>query len=242
MGNRLAARSRAWRWLELGLLGAGILLLGIWVVARVDSELGRRAALKRFEALRAKAAPVPAPAPEPPPDAAPTAVPLRLPATIDSRLWSEKRIRDYEASQRVELGAPLAVLRVPAVGIEVAVLPGTDDVTLNRAVGWIQGTALPGAGGNVGIAGHRDGFFRALKDVTKGDRISLETPTGSREYVIADIHLVKPSEVSVLEPTAEPTLTLVTCFPFYFVGDAPQRYIVRAVAEGTEDSTPSALR
>jgi sortase A len=121
------------------------------------------------------------------------------------------------------------MLRLASIHLEVPVLDGTDDFTLNRAVGRIDGTALPGQPGNVGIAGHRDGFFRGLKDVRPGDPIELETLSGSQSFLVADIRIVSPEDVSVLDPTPGPALTLVTCYPFYFVGDAPQRYIVRAL-------------
>jgi len=147
----------------------------------------------------------------------------------DTRLWSPERIRAYEESRKQEAPAPLAVMRVPKIGLEVAVLDGTDDVTLNRAVGHIEDTARPGEPGNVGIAGHRDGFFRGLKDIARGDSIELETAASTAIYLVQDIRIVRPEDVDVLDPTSEPTLTLVTCYPFYFVGSAPQRYIVRAV-------------
>ncbi|HMK72412.1 MAG TPA: class D sortase, partial [Myxococcaceae bacterium] len=97
-----------------------------------------------------------------------------------------------------------------------------------RAVGWVEGTARPGEPGNIGIAGHRDGFFRGLKDVRPGDALELAIPGGSRTYRIDRIRVVKPQDVRDLEPTTIPTVTLITCYPFYFVGSAPERYIVRA--------------
>src|SRR6185503_18622734 len=102
-------------------------------------------------------------------------------------------------------------------------------VTLDRGVGHIEHTAAPRSDGNSGIAGHRDGFFRGLKDIGSGDAIELET-LGEREvYRVDRMWIVDPTDVSVLDPTPTPSLTLVTCYPFYFVGSAPQRYIVRAV-------------
>ena len=109
-------------------------------------------------------------------------------------------------------------------------LDGTDNLTLNRAVGRIAGTARPGEPGNLGIAGHRDGFFRGLKDLAPGGELELETLDGAQlVYTVRDIWIVQPEDVHVLDPTPEPSLTLVTCFPFYHVGSAPERYIVRAV-------------
>jgi sortase A len=117
------------------------------------------------------------------------------------------------------------------------VLPGTDDVTLDRAVGHIEGTAAPDAAGNVGIAGHRDGFFRGLKDITQGDLIELVTLQDTVAYRVEKTWIVDPTDVSVLDPTPGRALTLVTCYPFYFVGSAPQRFIVRAVrADGVNGS------
>jgi sortase A len=120
------------------------------------------------------------------------------------------------------------LLRIPKIGLEVPVLEGTDDLSLNRAVGHIVGTPRPGESGNVGIAGHRDGFFRGLKDVAPGDTIEIVTSDNVNKYVIDEITIVDPSNVSVLAPRPQPSLTLVTCYPFYFIGSAPQRYIVHA--------------
>ena len=105
-------------------------------------------------------------------------------------------------------------------------LPGTDDVTLNRGVGWIEGTAGPGSDGNFAVAGHRDGFFRSLKDIEIGDEISIEVLGGQLTYVVDELTVVDPTDVSVLNPRDTPSVTLVTCYPFYFVGSAPQRFIV----------------
>ena len=148
----------------------------------------------------------------------------------DFRFWSPKRVEAYQASLAAEIAAPLAVLRIPSVGIEVPVLEGTDDLTLNRAVGHIAGTPIPGEKGNIGIAGHRDGFFRGLKDIQLGDFLDLYTEKASIRYVVEDINVVRPEDVSVLGPRPGPSITLVTCYPFYFVGNAPLRYIVHASA------------
>jgi sortase A len=153
---------------------------------------------------------------------------LRRVAIPDFRFWSQKRIEAYQASLVTSASHPLGVLRISAINLEVPVLEGTDDLTLNRAVGHIEGTAAPGADGNVGIAGHRDGFFRGLKDIHVGDIMDFFTPTGNSRYVVDQIVIVPPDDVSVLAPRSRPTLTLVTCYPFYFVGSAPLRYIVRA--------------
>ena len=147
---------------------------------------------------------------------------------MDTSLWAEDRIEEYRESLEHEFTPPLAILRIPKIGLEVAVLEGTSELALNRGVGHITGTPRPGDGGNVGIAGHRDGYFRGLKDITEGDLIELETLAGIENYTITELLLVDPPDVWVLEPTGVPSITLVTCYPFYFVGSAPQRYIVRA--------------
>jgi sortase A len=150
------------------------------------------------------------------------------PAGVDTSLWSDKRIRAYNESLRHAFGTPLAVLSIPKIHLEVPVFEGTDDVTLDRGAGRIAGTAHPGQPGNLGVAGHRDGFFRGLKDVRLGDEIKLALPEGDATYVVDQITIVTPQDVSVLQPRAISSITLVTCFPYYFVGSAPERYIVSA--------------
>lgn len=207
---------------------AGLLLLGIYGAAWAHRLILGRASLRAFEKAkldRPEPSPIPPPAsPSPRPGlAAPTST------NVDMSLWSEKRIRDYKASLKERFDLPLAVLRIPKIGLEVPVLEGTDDLTLNRGVGHIDGTPRPGEAGNSGIAGHRDGFFRGLKEIAVGDRFGLATLAGDESYEVDRITIVSPDDVSVLDETPEPSLTLVTCYPFYFVGDAPRRYIVRAV-------------
>lgn len=146
-------------------------------------------------------------------------------------LWSEKRIHEYQQSLLQETELPLGVLSIDRLGIEVPVYNGTDDFVLNRGVGRIKGTAHIDAPGNLGIAGHRDGFFRGLKDIQAGDVLKLQTIHGAMQYRVGSTVIVDPSDVSVLAPTPGRTLTLVTCYPFYFVGHAPKRFIVQATAE-----------
>jgi len=153
--------------------------------------------------------------------------------SVDLALWSEARIKAWQRTQGLTSPTPLAILRIPRIRLEVAVLEGTDDVTLDRGVGHIEETAAPGDDGNIGIAGHRDGFFRGLMNVAPGDAIELGTLHGTESYRIERTWIVSPDDISVLDPTPERSLTLVTCYPFYFVGPAPQRYIVRAVRSST---------
>jgi sortase A len=217
--------SRTLKTVQWVLIGLGLVLIGVFVASLVHRELGSRRAMRDFEAARraAMAAPTPAPAVAPSPTHA-------LPDTrpVDTELWAKGRIAGYQESLSHEFAAPMAVLRIPKIDLEVPVLEGTDDLTLNRAVGRIAGTATVDSMGNLGIAGHRDGFFRRLKDVVVGDELELETVTGTRSFVIDEISIVTPSDVHVLAPTDRPTITLVTCYPFYYVGSAPKRYIVRA--------------
>ena len=147
----------------------------------------------------------------------------------DQSLWSPQRVSAWRRALSDPAPAPLAVLRVRKIRLEVAVLPGTDDRTLDRSVGHIEGTAQPGTDGNVGLAGHRDGFFRGLKDLVTGDLIELDTVQGTEAYRVERTWVVSPDDVSVLDPTSTRALTLVTCYPFYFVGSAPDRFILRAV-------------
>ena len=128
----------------------------------------------------------------------PTGASPRSPGVPDFRLWSEKRIEAYRLSLVASVPPPLGVLRIPSVDLEVPVLEGTDDLTLNRAVGHIAGTSALDQGGNVGIAGHRDGFFRELKDAHLGDSMDLYTEKGNSHYVVDEIVIVPPEDVSVL--------------------------------------------
>jgi sortase A len=125
-------------------------------------------------------------------------------------------------------GALLGRVDLPRVGVSAIVREGDDTGTLRRAVGHIPRTALPGEPGNMALAGHRDTFFRGLRDVRNGDRIVVTTPNAVLRYDVLSTRIVEPTDVSVLEPTPGPTLTLVTCYPFNYIGSAPQRFIVQA--------------
>ena len=138
----------------------------------------------------------------------------------------------------VEPGTLVARLEAPRTRFSASVLEGSTDDVLARAAGHIEGTPLPGAGGNVGIAGHRDTTFRPLRDIEKGDLLRVTTAKGLFEYRVVRAWVVRPRDVYVLDPTAQPSLTLVTCYPFRFVGPAPLRYVIRA--ELVEPNGPSA--
>jgi sortase A len=119
------------------------------------------------------------------------------------------------------------------------VFEGTGATALNLGVGRIAGTSALGASGNLGIAGHRDGFFRALKDIEPGDLIEIRARGTQDIYEVASTKIVDRRDVSVLQPSSLPSLTLVTCYPFYFVGDAPERFVVKAVLR--QRTRPAAL-
>jgi sortase A len=202
------------RGIERLLLIVGVLLIGIYVAAYIHRRILSHAELRRFQEAQPRPSPV--------------GFPPGSQGNFDFSLWSENRIAAYERSLAEHFEPPLAVLRISKVHLEVPVLEGTDDLTLNRAVGHIAGTVHPGEDGNIGLAGHRDGFFRVLKDVGPGDSIELVTPGHTNTYVVDKIVLVRPDDMSVLQPRSVSSLTLVTCYPFYYVGSAPERYIVQA--------------
>jgi sortase A len=129
---------------------------------------------------------------------------------------------------RTPTGQVVGRLELRRLGLSAIAREGTDPEILERAVGHIPNTGLPGKPGNAAFAAHRDTFFRSLENVRAGDRIVVTTPTGRHQYVVRDTKVVSPRDVSVLDPTPEPTLTLVTCFPFRYIGSAPERFIVRA--------------
>ena len=164
-------------------------------------------------------------------------VAARLHRTIGSRAAvAEFEAENTAAPSSKQADAPLAILHIPKINLVVPIFNDTDDLTLNRGVGRILGTAQVGAPGNLGIAGHRDRFFRGLQNIAPGDVLELIRPGHSDRYVVSQIQIVAPEDTSVLNPTAVPTLTLVTCFPFYFVGHAPKRYIVTASLDSAHES------
>jgi len=153
--------------------------------------------------------------------------------------WSAARLRAYERAAAPSSGDILGRLEIPSLNLSVMLLEGTGAWTLNRAVGHIEGTALPGQPGNLGVAGHRDGFFRCLKNITQNATVTLTTLKGRFYYRVNSVRIVKPKDVKILTSTGKPILTLVTCYPFYYVGNAPKRYVV--TAEMIKAESPSDL-
>jgi len=158
---------------------------------------------------------------------------------IDARIYEARVLRRLaqDRSARVAVpqpveGAGIGAIRIGRLGLSAVVVQGESEAILQRAVGHLVRTALPGNEGNVVLAGHRDTLFRPLKDILEGDRITLQTAEREFEYVVESTSIVTPTDVGVIEPSGGHTLTLITCFPFYYVGPAPKRFIV--VARETE--------
>ena len=208
-------------WFERLLWAAGCALLLIYIAARIHAAVLYRAALWDFERLaegspRAQQVPVAA-----------------GPAGVDFSLWSAGRVMAYTTILGLKL-TPIAVLSIRRLRLDVPVFEGTDGLTLNRGAGRISGTAVPGGEGNIGIAAHRDGFFRGLKDVQMGDQIELAAPHERLVYTVDNITIVNPDDAHLLRARSRPSLTLVTCYPFYSLGAASQRYIVQASLTNSE--------
>jgi LPXTG-site transpeptidase (sortase) family protein len=139
-----------------------------------------------------------------------------------------------------ELGKPIGSIEIPRLGLSSVVLEGDDAAALLLGVGHLSDTPLPWHDGNTVLAAHRDTFFRPLAHIRKGDVIRFSTADASLEYVVKELKVVEPTAVEVLEPTSAATLTLITCFPFDYIGPAPQRFIVRAERRSSSPLEPEA--
>jgi len=205
------------RHLEVVLLSGGAILLGWCLAAYLDRAVSSHLEFQRFASQQHE-------------------IEQQNGTVSNLRQWSQKRVAAYARSLTAHVALPLSIIRISRIGLEAPVLDGTGDWTLNRGVGHIEGTVSPGERGNIGIAGHRDGFIRALKDVVVGDTIELDLRDRVEFYRVTSMLVVAPSDISVLRNHSLPTLTLVTCYPFYFVGNAPKRYVVQAVRIGSSVS------
>jgi sortase A len=205
------------RILESGFLKTGAILLATFVLIHGWGDYQGWSDIRAFEAAMAS---------ESEPGEQPAGGTKYAPEP-DYALWSSKRITDYHEGNAERDDPPLAIMSIDKLDLKVPVYNGTDEINLNRGAGRIKGTAWIDSPGNLGIAGHRDGFFRVLKDIEMGDSINMLTHQGKSEFVVSSITIVDPTDVSVLAPTDKSTITLVTCYPFYFVGHAPKRYIVK---------------
>ena len=205
---------RILKWAQRGLFACAFLLLGYCAFALVDAwifQTRQNAVLDRQ--LRERRAASETSQPQS------SAVPSRAPAlAVDSLIG------------RIE---------IPRLLLSVVVVEGVDKTTLRRAVGHIPGTAMPGEAGNVGLAGHRDTFFRPLKDLKIKDQIQFSTLKGNFKYEVESLRVVEPNNVGVLASSGENMLTMVTCYPFYYVGPAPKRWIVRARQVSPQTAPPS---
>lgn len=199
------------RVVEVACWALGIATAAIYLAARADAALSSAAEIARFE------------------------------QTVDQpnfSMWSASRVKAYRESVAGQTGTVLGVLTIPSVQLKVPVYDDASELHLNRGAALIAGTALPSEGRNTGIAGHRDGFFRSLKDIRTGDVLELQMRDGLYRYRVLAISVVDKSDARLLAATDSAVLTLVTCYPFYFVGHAPRRFVVRAMLEETYRSAP----
>jgi sortase A len=161
-----------------------------------------------------------------------SASPLPAQSRADSRPGTSKAPSFSSRAHPAASGSPIGLLEIPRLHLSVIVVEGTDERSLRLGLGHIYQTALPGNPGNVGIAGHRDTFFRPLQDIRKDDVIQITMPYGSFRYSVQSTQVVSPQDTWVLKASSRPSLTLVTCYPFYFVGAAPKRFVVHSVQAG----------
>jgi sortase A len=191
-------------WLERLLLCAGTVLLALCAAMVGEAVIAQQAARSALEAaMRVE--------------------PLKLAGPVDA---GEATVaRDVS----IATGAPIGVLSIPRVELSAAVLHGSDPATLRRGPGHLENSAYPGDAGNVVIAGHRDSFFWSLRNVQVNDDVFLDTPRQRFHYRVTSLEVVVPRDVSVLAHTDRETLTLITCYPFWVLGSAPDRFVVRAV-------------
>jgi sortase A len=194
-------------WIERAAWAVGFILLGTYAGMRLWAQESSTQAVAEFRAATL--------------------------APADQSLWSHQRVAAYAEAQRAG-DAPQAVLRIPKLALEVPVYGDTSDLNLDRGAGRIAGTATLDQAGNIGIAAHRDGFFRKLKDIELGMTIYLEHAGRTQSYHVTEISIITPDDGSALAPTTTQSVTLVTCYPFYFVGSAPQRFIVRGELDETK--------
>jgi sortase A len=148
--------------------------------------------------------------------------------TLEQQIRAEEQHTASPSRPVVKEGDVLGKIEIPRLGLSVAVLQGTTSKTLLLGVGHIAGTALPGEAGNIGIAGHRDTYFRVLKDIRRNDEIRLQTASGVAWYEVDWIQITAPRDGDIVATTSESALTLVTCYPFYYIGAAPERFVVHA--------------
>ena len=164
--------------------------------------------------------------------------------TVEARRFQAERAEEFARAAQsyapvtVRAGGLVGMLDVPRLQLTTPVIEGDDDTTLKRAVGHLPDTPLPWEDGNSALAGHRDGLFRPLKDIKIGDEIRFRTSRQELRYRVTDTAIVKPDDVSVLEKRTSPTLTLITCYPFFYVGNAPKRFVIHASRVDSDQAHP----
>lgn len=206
----MRGRGRGARWVEWLLMTAGILLLGYFLYGYGEARLYQSVEDRELDQILNSVTPAAATSPLAP------------------------------APQRtIPVGTTVGRIEIPRLGVSAVIRAGTDARTLRLAVGYIPGTGLPGEPGNVGLAAHRDTFFRQLRDINPDDEIRLVTKDGVYRYHVERTSIVMPKDVWVLDPTNYPALTLVTCYPFNYIGSAPKRFVVRAALQAPETPAPS---
>jgi sortase A len=150
---------------------------------------------------------------------------------LEKQLYEQEQQKAIPPRAAAKEGDLLGQIEIPRLGLKMAILEGTTSPTLRLGAGHIKGTALPGEPGNTGIAGHRDTYFRGLKDIRSSDEIQIQTAAGLSRYEVDWVRIVAPDDIGVLAPSAESAITLVTCYPFHYIGAAPERFIVHARKE-----------
>jgi sortase A len=216
-GSEPGHRPSSHRWLQWTLIAFGLACLAFYAIVTAQSALYQRqakAAIDRVIAAKPAAA-LPASTPAPAADAHESSTITRTAPRAAS-------------PAPLARGALIGRVDVPRLNLSAAIAEGDDDATLGKAVGHLPDTPLPWQAGNAAFAAHRDGLFRPLRDIRVNDEVKVVTPRGEFLYRVKKTQVVNPDDVWVLAPTSTATITLITCYPFSFVGHAPQRFIVQA--------------
>jgi sortase A len=203
------------RWSRYFFFAIGILALVYVGYSVIDARLFLASETRQFQQELDAATPSVAVGDRPGPSSSPAAI-------TEAKDSSAERVRPPNG------GSPSGRLEIRSIGLVAMIMEGTDERTLRHAIGHVKGTSMPGEDGNVAIAGHRDTFFRDLRHIQRNDEITLTTLTGEYHYSVDVMEVVGPEDTAVLQNSGQATLTLVTCYPFYLVGPAPKRFVVRA--------------
>jgi len=232
---------RILKWSQHALFACAVLLLGFCGLVLLDAWSFQRSESRNLDRLlrdRRAASEMSQPAPfasrKGARAAATVAVAMPSAATLAATMPSA-------ATTSAATSGLIGRLEIPRLGLSAVVVEAFNHTNLRRAVGHIPGTALPGESGNVGLAGHRDSFFSPLKDLKINDEIQFSTLRGDFKYLVESLVVVEPDNVGILASSEKNVLTLVTCYPFFYVGPAPKRFIVRARQVAPQAATPSTV-